>query len=890
MKIFLFSLISCGLGAAFWPAWLRGQVPRFYLANDDHTDLMWTADIETYERTFVEMLDFHLALAEATATKPVPFRNRFNCDGSYWLWSYEQRKSPAEMARLIRHLQQGTISVPLNWVVSCYGAQPLEAVLRGMYPCGRWERQYGLRFPLAVAMENQSLPLGLASLFAGSGARYSWRGVCGCASALSNQSLRHRPQEIYWWTGLDGRRLLLKWYSLAAAGNRSLGGYAEAFDPQQAVEFLASDPEFLRRYRAAGAAEPFAVRSAFGFGWDALGRKTGEPYLPNPIDYPIVDHFSEIAERLSNDQRQVLVSNEVDFFEDFLRTHGSVLESQAVTYGNEWDLYSASMAETSARVKRSVERWRSAEFLATLVSQQYPDFMQPHQVAKDRAYRACGSYWEHNWTADGPISRAKRAAWQESLANDIENYAISLQAAAVAELGRRWPVAREGERFFVVNPLSWPRTEAADLPYAGPSAIHVREVSSGAVVPHQLLIIDQLPHLRILARDVPAAGYQLYDIQPGDAAGQSAGDPLGEGRQELVVSDGILENDRIRIRVEPDGALSSFIDKRRGGHELAANLFELQLNDLVKNSRTGEPLIVRNRGPVSTEIVASSREGVPHTTSYTLYQHADRLDIRNEILANFSDLQHWSFSFALEGPTVHTEEIGAIVRNKLQRHGGHYADHHARYDYLSVNHFADISDQSNRMGVTISNPDLAFARLGLSTPDSLDESTPQLSFLAGGQVDGPQLGIRAQNGNSYFLQRFALRPHAGYDPGEAMRFALEHQNPLVTGRVFGSATSNRLASSASWLQISHPDVLLWAMKPHEEGIARGIVVRLWNVSHQPAEFALDFFTIQLRAAYRANHLETREQALPLRDGQLEDTLAPQQLQTYLLLPASTTAN
>jgi alpha-mannosidase len=80
------------------------------------------------------------------------------------------------------------------------------------------------------------------------------------------------------------------------------------------------------------------------------------------------------------------------------------------------------------------------------------------------------------------------------------------------------------------------------------------------------------------------------------------------------------------------------------------------------------------------------------------------------------------------------------------------------------------------------------------------------------------------------------------------------------------------------------------MKPHEEGIARGIVVRLWNVSHQPAKFALDFSTAQLQAAYRANHLETREQALPLRDGQLEDTLAPQQLQTYLLLPASTTAN
>ncbi len=144
------------------------QQRRLYIANDDHTDLMWTADAETYAKVFVEMLDWHAKLADQTADNPPPYRNRFNCDGSYWLYCYEQRKSPDEFAKLIARVRAGSISAPLNSVVSCYGGQPAEAVLRGMYYSGRLERRYDLRFPLAVAMENQTLPLGLASLFAGS--------------------------------------------------------------------------------------------------------------------------------------------------------------------------------------------------------------------------------------------------------------------------------------------------------------------------------------------------------------------------------------------------------------------------------------------------------------------------------------------------------------------------------------------------------------------------------------------------------------------------------------------------------------------------------------------------------------------------------------------------
>ena len=230
-KMKILSLFCLALGFTGLAAMAAGPV-RIYLANDDHPDYMWTADAETYNAVFVDMLDYYLRLAEDTKDNPAPYRSRFNADGAYWLWQYERRKSPAEFERLISRVKEGTISAPMTTLVSCYGGQPLEAVLRGMYYAGRLERRYGLRFSLATAMENQTLPLGLASLWAGSGARYTWRGVCGCASKLSNPVLGQRPHEIYWYAGQDGQRLLMKWYSLgphlpgslrAGAGHRVFG-------------------------------------------------------------------------------------------------------------------------------------------------------------------------------------------------------------------------------------------------------------------------------------------------------------------------------------------------------------------------------------------------------------------------------------------------------------------------------------------------------------------------------------------------------------------------------------------------------------------------------------------------------------------------------------------
>jgi alpha-mannosidase len=854
-------LAAAWLLAALASAEAQDEKPkRIYIANDDHTDYMWMADESGYQGAFLEMLDYYLALAEKTVGEPKDWQSRWNCDGSFWLWTFERHRSPEQFERAIAQLRSGHLSAPLNALASCYGAQPAEAVLRGMYYSGRLERRTGLRFPLVVAMENQTLPLGVASLWQGAGARWTWRGVCACSSKMP-RATEPRDHEIYWMTGLDGSRLLMKWYSLNLhtpkdrPSNASLGGYAEARFPADAIEYLDHDEGFRRRYRDPKSSEPYRVSAAFGKGWDDL--KT------------LTDEFPRIARAQSNERRQVIVSNEEDFFADFEREYGASLPAETVARGNEWDLYSASLAEVSSGVKRSVEKLRSAEALATLVSILRPAFLDGRSAARDLAFMNLGLYWEHDWTADGPVPRDGRAAWQRRLAGELASYVDALHRDAASALGGLIAGSGEHPRFYVFNPLGWRRTEAADLPWEGTGPCHVVDIATEAEVPSERSAQGGLGHLRILAQEVPSVGYRVYEVRPGP--GKEFG-PAGK-------SSGLtIENDEVRVTLSGRGALTSVVAKKLGNRELVGGV----ANDL---GGTGGEVVQESSGPVSITLLARGGGPPRRDVRVTLTRGSPRIDLDNEITENFSDVLAWTFQFDLKSPDVHHEEVGAVLRAKLTTEGGHYAPRQARTDWLTLNHFADFTG-AGEIGITLANRDCSFFRLGRSSPERLDSASAGAAVLAGGQVDGVKLGIVSQGGDARFLQRFALIPHGAYDQTAAMKGALEHQNPLVAARVRGDAKSPYPADSYSLLDLSSADVLLWALKPAEEGIAGGVIARMWNQSEKPADLKLAVHAPGWKAsvARRCTHLETDLEPAKVEDGKVSVQLKPQGLATFRLLP------
>ena len=504
-----------------------GQQKRVYLAPDDHTDYFWSADEATYRQAFLNMLDYYLNLADQTAGNPSPYQSRWNCDGSFWMWTYEKNRSPAQFQRLIGRIADGHVSVPLNGLSSVLGCVPAEAVLRGMYYPGRIERQYGLRFRIASIVENQTHPFGLTSLWAGAGARYSWKGICGCDTLVPDAW--DREHDIYLAVGPDGSTLLTKWNSMLW-GNEGMGGYAEARYPTATVDQVTSNAPF----NGFAARYPFNVIGCFGKGWDDVQTQTAE--------------FITVAQQKTDATRQVIVSNEEDFFRDFELTYNvSSLPHQSCSFGNEWELYVASLAEVAARAKRAVEKLRSAEAMAAIVSLYNPAFMSGRETAREQAWMDFGLFWEHDFGMVGPPTGssgvAARIAWQQRLADEIDAYVNDLFDDAAAALADLVPTATPYTRFYVFNSLGWTRTDYADLPWTQTGPVHVVDVSSQEEAPSQLVVLDGASYLRVLAEDIPSVGYKVFEIRPGagasfpDAATVSGGGPAAQVVEYQVQAD-----------------------------------------------------------------------------------------------------------------------------------------------------------------------------------------------------------------------------------------------------------------------------------------------------------------------------------------------------------------
>jgi alpha-mannosidase len=765
---------------------------KIYIANDDHTDYMWAGNEAQYKQAFLDMLDYYLNLTESTSSLAPEYQSKFNCDGTFWVKSYEQNRTAQQFQRLINQIADGHISVPFNTLICTYGGQPAEAVIRGMYYAGYLQRKYNIPITNALAMENQTLPYGLPSIWAGAGVKYAWHGVCACASTVPVTS--PRTYEIYRWTGADDNSVLLKFYSFD--GNSSLGGYAEARDISDAINLAAA--------KCNTTSYPYSIAGAFGYGWDDLESTT--------------DQFVKLAQSNTNADKKIIVSNERDFFQDF-ESNVTSIPSMAESFGNDWDVLCASLAEVSAGVKRSLEKLRAAEAMATLVSLKSANFASDLSSLKDNAYNSFGLYWEHDWTADGPVSRNDRAQWERNLQQNIAVYTDSLYNRSSRLLGNSIINKGSNPRFYVFNPLGWKRTDVADFLYSGSQSVYITEVLSGNPVPMQFITKNGLQYIRILASDIPSIGYKTYELKTGNASSLP---------DAATVNGNTIENAYYKVTFTNQGVITSLIDKQNGNKEFAKSVNNKYINDLGSGTGSNGNLSITNKGSVSVSLSISSDSPIKHKSTLTLYKDVPRIDIENQIVQNFGNATTWSYSFNLTNPEVMHEEVGAICKAKLLSQGGSYANDHASYKWLTLNHFAAMNE--GQSGITLSNADCYFMRLGNSEIGNFDVTTPQINVLAGGQVaNGNTLGIINQGGDNLFTQRFALQPYASYSASKSMQMALEHQNPFVTNVVSGN--DGYPETSFSLLTLDSTDVFLWALKPAEEGINNGMVLRLWNMNN-----------------------------------------------------------
>ena len=813
---------------------------RLYLGNDTHVDLMYNGTEEKWSKLILEMGDFYLGLGESTAKEEPARRSKWNYDCAYWLWVFEQKTSPEYFQRIIAQLKNQQASVPYNFTLPIYGASTAESVLRSFYYGGYLERKYGIDVDIAVCQENATIPLGLTSLWAGSGAKYSWKGVCNCASKTPTKGVRNH--EIYWCKGLDDQQVLMKWYS-NFGWNAELGGYAEMLEPTLAVIQM-DTMSGTKRY-------PYRIAGAFGRGWD------------NMVNYAY-DMQWGINHR-TRPGTKVFLSNELDFFKDFENTYGKDLPSETLAYGNEWDLLPATLMNVTGGIRRSMEKLRSAEAMAAIIVSNNPKSFDNLKAIKQDAYYAISVISAHGWTIDGPITKKQFTDWARIQEQRVALYTDSLFNQSARMLGEKIISKPNSKRFFAFNALNWVRSDVVDVLYEGLPNITIRAVGSLQNVPFQVVQKNNKNYLRIIAENIPSVGYKIFEILDNQKV-------TNKSKSFFSQKGSFFETSFYKINISNTGIITSLIEKKTG-KEFAKNTNGKYLNDM--GNSTDGTLEIENTGAVSVTLKGTAKLPLKHVSRITLYSTIPRIDIQNEINENFGKPTYWTYSFNIENPTVWHEEVGAIVKAKYKTEGGHYADYMSRVDHLSLNHFADVSNEKE--GITLSDLDCLFMKIGESENQKLDSKSAQINVLAGGQIDENfNLGVKNQGGDTLFYQHYALLPHGVYDQTTAMKFALEHQNPVVTGSLSGGSEMNE--QQFSFLKTDNEKLLLWALKPAEDG---GVAARFWNMDTQANETNLSFEK-PLTKAQEVTHVETPVQEMNIQQNTLKIKSKQQQMKTFLL--------
>ncbi len=520
--------------------------------------------------------------------------------------------------------------------------------------------------------------------------------------------------------------------------------------------------------------------------------------------------------------------------------------------------------------------------MATIVARTNPTFARTLDSLRREAWMSLGLFWEHDFGGGGPnVTSDERAAWQIRMQQTFSDYVSQLYTLAKTNLANQVKLNSSNPQFVVFNPLGWTRTDYADYPYSGSLPVHVIDVTTNTEVKSEVINKNGAQYLRILAANVPSVGYKVFEIRTGAGASFSNTGTVNNSAQTI-------DNDFFTITFTNQGVITSLIDKTHGNKQLVnSGSNQDYINNIGRNTTYagngnsgGGSFSVQNNGPVSLTVAINSTALIKHQTNLTVFKDIPRVEIYNNELENFGqDSLYTTFSFnnsSISSPTIWHEENGAVINAKKVSNGGNYADQQARYDWLTLNHFAAVSSNGN-YGVSLSNEDCYFMKTGNSTANTLDENTAKLNVMVGGRVDN--LGLDNQGNTNSFNQRYAITTYNTYSPANSMKRALEHQNSFVTASLTNT-TGILPDSNYSFMNISDSNAVLWALKPAETGMdVGGAVARVWNLANTSTVTSVNFAD-KIVEAKNITHIETDLSDASFSNNVLNATINKNQIISY----------
>jgi alpha-mannosidase len=562
------------------------------------------------------------------------------------------------------------------------------------------------------------------------------------------------------------------------------------------------------------------------------------------------------------------ISTTRNAFAAFEKQHGHQLPELKGDLTPYWEDGAGSSALETRMNRGAADRLVQAATLSTMLAPQaYKD------ADFDAAWRNVLLYSEHTWGAWNSVSDSENPfvaqQWQvkRQFAVDAENESRRLLDGVL----EAYASESDSSNVDVHNTCSWPRTEVVLISKEKSlGKDHVKD-EHGTSVPSQRLSTGELA---FLAENVPGLGSASFHL--------SAAAPHVPAKR-VTVLDGVLDNGVVRAKVDSkSGNIVELMSKWHTNNLVDTSLDEavnkylyLEGKDTWKVSTSGPVRIaIEEPGPlVATIRIESSAPGcVDLVRRVRLNAYVDWIELSNIVNKKRAPInpdpgeggpagdfaQHeskesvqFAFPFAIENGQIHIDVPLAVMRPEIDQLPG------SCKNWLPVGRWIDVSNAE--YGVTCTTLDAPLVEIGSLSATMLGSQThpeiwrkhiePTQKFYSWVINNHWATNYRAyQDGLIEF--RYALHPHAGYDPAAASRFAIGISQPLVV-----SAQGQKSRTTLK-LRIDNEDVLLQECKRSADGSAW--IVRLFGASGENRKASLTWTDGTPIKVWRSN---LREQPL-----------------------------
>jgi hypothetical protein len=530
-------VLITGLALALLSCEAAGQSKRdrqLYLVPYSHTDVGYTAPVETVLAAHQRYLDTVIAYCARSAALPPESRFKWTVEVTWPLEAYLASRSASEVESLMSLVRAGSIEIGAMHFSLQTDLCGNEELIRSLSFAQRLRDGHGVTIRCALINDTPGFTRALPELFTRAEIPYF---AVAMNSFLSNFYSTTTLPQLFYWQGASSSRVLVwrcldkQWAYLEGAF--SAGVYSDYATFSSKLETALTYLELI------------------GYPYDdvLINCATGDNGPPN---YAVVDNVTQWNQ--THTTTRVRIATASEFFDTVSTKYGPLIPVYSGDGPNWWSWMFASSATKGMAVSRRVQtHLPEAEAWAAIAG------------AVDRTYAYPGSELEHAYTqnllfedhnlgatdASGNIPYwTLKMAWIDS----ARALAEQTRQSALATIAAQIPTASENV-VAVFNGLGWSRSDIVSIPLSDPilsglGPVDIVDAASGAPALSQVLSDGTVA---FLARDVPSFGYRIYRLIPNPTR------PWG-ARQ---MSGSTLENDDYRVAVKTSTCgISSLYDKQ----------------------------------------------------------------------------------------------------------------------------------------------------------------------------------------------------------------------------------------------------------------------------------------------------------------------------------------